>query len=421
MTEQLDLLLRMGVAMGVGFLIGLQREYAYGGEGRSITAGERTFALLGMSGFLAAMLADEIGSVLILVTIVGIIGLLVTAVHFAKVWHREGVGITTEVAVMIAVMIGALSYYEYLQLAVAIGITTTVVLSLKFETDRLVEELTGEDMSSALQLAVISAIVLPVLPNEGFFAPPFDVLNPFKIWLMVVFISSISFLGYVLIKIIGSQRGIGLTGLLGGLVSSTALTMSFSIRSNQAGRITKRIALAIILSWMVMFLRVMIEVGVLNFALLELIWLPITASGLAALAYSAYLYFSQQDNEVLDLEFANPFDLGSAIRFGLLYGLILLVSRVAQLSWDDAGVIISSVVSGTVSMNAVALSLGELTRSGGLDLVVGARSAVYATMASTLAKGGIVLLSGSAELRKVIFPGLVLILAVGVGFTVFIL
>lgn len=420
MNEELYLLVRLGVALGVSFLIGLQREYAYGGEGRSITAGERTFALIGMGGFLAAMLSDQIGSVLILVMVVFLVGILVTAVHFANVWHRERVGVTTEIAIIIAVLVGALSYYDFLQLAVAVGIMTTIVLSLKIETDRFVEALTREDISAALQLAVISAIVLPVLPSEEFLPVPYNVLVPFKIWLMVVFISSISFLGYALIKIIGSNRGIGVTGFLGGLVSSTALTLSFSERSNKMEHISRRIALAIILSWTVMFLRVVVEIGVLNKALLNEVWLPILACGVVALVYCVYLYFSQKDSDFLDMEFANPFDLGSAIRFGLLYGLILLVSSTAGFFWADTGVLISSIISGTVSMNAVALSLAELNNNGMVTADLGGQAAVYATMASTLAKGVLVMMGGSAALKKAVLPGLVLILLTGLGIITFI-
>ncbi|MEK6222956.1 MAG: MgtC/SapB family protein, partial [Chloroflexota bacterium] len=138
MPEQLELFIRLSVAVGVGFLIGLQREYAYGGEGRAIIAGERTFALLGLSGFMAAMLSDELNSPAVFIAVIALIGFLVTAGHFVNVWHKDRIGITTEVSIIIAVIIGAFCYYDYLLLAVVIGIVTTVMLSLKLETDRFV-------------------------------------------------------------------------------------------------------------------------------------------------------------------------------------------------------------------------------------------------------------------------------------------
>ncbi|MDH5606335.1 MAG: MgtC/SapB family protein [Anaerolineae bacterium] len=421
MTEQLDLFIRLGVALGIGFLIGLQREYAYGGEGRSIIAGDRTFSLIGLSGFMAAMLSETVGSPNVLMAVLFLIGALVTSGHLVKVWEKERVGITTEVSILIAVLVGALCYYDYLVLAVAIGIITTVMLSLKIETDRFVETLTEKDISAALQLAVISAIVLPVLPNQGFWPAPFDVLNPFKIWLMVVFISGISFFGYALIKIIGSGRGIVLTGFLGGIVSSTALTLSFSQRSKQEHDLTHRLGLAIIFSWAVMYVRIIIEVAVLNLPLLSIIWLPITITGFSAVVYGSYLQIVDRRKGSLDLEFDNPFDLGSAIRFGVLYAVILLISRAVQGLYGDPGVFISSLIGGTASMNAVTLSLAELSLpSGGLDLAVAAKSLIYASLTSTLVKGGFVFFAGSKILRKVIFPGLALILFNGIVLSFFI-
>jgi uncharacterized membrane protein (DUF4010 family) len=259
----------------------------------------------------------QINSVLLLAFfgIILVLGLFTTMAYFTS--SRSGnVGLTTEVAIVIAIAIGALCYWGYLTLAVAVGIATTVLLSIKLETDRLARALTREDILAALQLAVISAIILPILPNESFLPPPFDVLNPFKIWLMVVFISGISFLGYVAIKIVGPEQGIGLTGLLGGMASSTAVTLSFSERSNREPDLSKPFVLAITLAWTVMFARVLIEVSVVNPALLGQVWLPIALAGLVGLLYCGYLFFAQRTAERGDVKFSNPFDLMSAIKFG---------------------------------------------------------------------------------------------------------
>jgi uncharacterized membrane protein (DUF4010 family) len=319
------------------------------------------------------------------------------------------------VAIVITILVGALCYWDYLALAAAIGIATTVMLSLKIETDRFVRALTREDISAALQLAVITAIVLPILPNEAIFPPPFDVLNPYKIWLMVVFISGISFLGYVVIKIVGPQQGIGLTGLLGGLVSSTAVTLSFSERSNREPQLAKPFALAITVAWTVMFGRILVEVGVINNLLLGEIWLPIVAAGVVGLLYCIYLYFSQRTTEKGDVEFSNPFDLKSAIKFGLLYGLVLLISRAAQMYLGNTGIYLSSIVSGTADVDAIALSMAELSKTGGLDLDTAANAVVLAAMSNTVVKGGIAIFGGSIALRKPLLPAIVLMLIAGLG------
>ncbi|MBW8010647.1 MAG: MgtC/SapB family protein [Chloroflexi bacterium] len=413
--DQTDLFIRFITSIAIGFLIGLQREYAHGAEGREIVAGERTFALLSLSGFLGAMLSIEFNSALIFLAVLLVAGAFVLVGHIVVATRSDHIGITTEVAVLVAILIGALCYLGHLTLAVAIGISTTVLLSLKLETDRLVRALTREDMVAALQLAVISAIILPVLPNQSFWPEPFDVLNPFKIWLLVVFISGISFLGYVLIKFVGPKQGIGLTGLLGGMVSSTAVTLSFSERSQHDTKLAKSFALGISVAWTVMFSRVLIEVGILNPALLKVVWLPLSAAGLIGLAYGVYLFFSQRSDESGEMEFSNPFDLGAAVKFGLLYGAVLLVSRTAQVNFGDTGVFLSSIVSGLADVDAITLSMSELSLSGGLELDTAARAIVLATMSNTLVKGGIVLAAGAPALRRALLPGFLLILATGIG------
>ncbi len=412
--EQIDLFIRFGAAIAIGFLIGLQREFAHGGQKQEITAGERTFALMGLTGYMAALAADELESSLVFLGVLLIMGLFTAVAYFIAAWRGQ-TGLTTEVAILVTVLIGALCYWGYLTLAVAIGIAATVLLSIKLETDRFVRALTRQDLFAVLQFAVISAIVLPVLPNQSFFEPPFDVLNPFNIWLMVVFISGIGFMGYVLIKVVDPESGISLTGLLGGLVSSTAVTLSFTERSNRDEGMEKSFALAIIVAWTVMFIRILVEVGALNLELLGIVWVPLVAAGLVGVGYAIYLFLSQRASEKSEVEFSNPFDLGTAIKFGALYAVVLLVSRAAQLYYGDAGVIFSSVITGLVDVDAITLSVSELSNAGVVDLITAKRAIVLAAMSNTVVKSGIVLISGSPALRKVILPGVVLMLVTGIS------
>jgi uncharacterized membrane protein (DUF4010 family) len=267
-----------------------------------------------------------------------------------------------------------------------------------------------------LKFAVITAIVLPMLPNETFGPTPFNVLNPYKIWLMVVLISGISFLGYMLIKVVGPRQGIGLTGLLGGLVSSTAVTLSFAQRSQSDEELARPFAVAIMVAWTVMFARVVIEVAAINAVLLERLWLPIVAAGSAGLVYCAYLFLSQRVDDQEELTFSNPFELRPAIKFGLLYATILLFSKAAQVGLGDTGVYISSVVSGMADVDAITLSMAELSRAGGsVEVHTASRAIVLAAMSNTIVKGGIVLATGAPALRRALFPGLLLVLATGIG------
>ncbi|MGW8226724.1 MAG: MgtC/SapB family protein [Anaerolineales bacterium] len=416
MTISADLFLKFGVALAIGFMIGLQREFAFRSRQQELLAGERTFALMALVGCLSAMMADIFESALAFIGVIFVVGIFTAVAYFIDAWRGQ-VGLTTEIAILVTVLIGALCYWDYLVLAAALGIITTVLLSLKIETDRLVSALTREDIFAALQFAVISLVILPILPKESNLRPPFDVLSPYRIWLMVVFISGINFIGYLAIKIVGPERGIGLTGLLGGLVSSTGVTLGFSERSNREPSLAKPFSLAIMIAWTVMFARVLVEVGVLNPELLYLIWPPITAAGVAGLLYCVFLFFSQRTTEKDTLEFSNPFDLLAAIKFGLLYALILVVARAAQLYFGDTGVYLSSLVSGLADVDAITISLTQLTIEGTVSQTVAAQSIVIATIANTLAKGAIVIIGGANLLKRALLPGMLLVLATAIVVT----
>jgi uncharacterized membrane protein (DUF4010 family) len=416
--EQVDLFYRFGVALAIGFLIGLQREYAYGGSEREISTGERTLALMGLAGCAAAMATDIVASPWPFVGVLLLLGGLIAISHSVSASQGQ-VGLTTEVAAVVTILTGALCYWNHIGLAAAIAVATVVLLSLKLETDRFVQRITREDVYATLKFAVITAIILPVLPNRAFGAPPLDVLNPYKIWLMVIFISAVNFLGYVLVKIVGSRQGIGLTGLLGGLVSSTAVTLSFSQRSQKQSELAKPFALAITVAWTVMFARVVVVVAVLNSDLMRAFWPPMAASVVLGLAYCAYLYLSQRgdEGEGGEVKASNPFELGPAIKFGLIYGVILLVSKAAQMYLGDTGVYLSSVIAGLTDVDAITLSMSELSSGGGgLELSTAARAVVLAAMSNTAVKGGIVLTSGAVALRRALLPGFLLMLAAGIGF-----
>jgi uncharacterized membrane protein (DUF4010 family) len=410
-VEYTSLFYRFGVAIAIGFLIGMQREFALGRTRRRLPAGVRTFSLYGLSGCVAAMVADQFEVSLIFAAIMVVLGALVVFGYYSSM-SKKRVGATTEVAAIVTILLGALCYLGYLILAVATAVAITVILSLKIEMHTFARNIRGEDVYATLKLAVISAIVLPLLPNQNYGLPPLDVINPFSIWLMVVFISAISFAGYLLIKLLGPGLGIGLTGLLGGLVSSTAVTLGFTQRSHEEEQFSKSFALGIILSWTVMYLRIGVILIAVNIALLQSIWLPLMILILVGAIYSLILYLSQSNQNVELLRFSNPFSLGPALKFGVLYAVILFGAKAGQVYLGDAGVYLSSLLAGLVDLSAITLSLARLSSIGQeLDLQIAGRGIIFASMANTVVKGAIVMVSGSGMLRRVVFPGLGVLMA----------
>ncbi|RLE28666.1 MgtC/SapB family protein, partial [Candidatus Acetothermia bacterium] len=319
--DELTLFSRFGLALAIGLLVGLEREYSQG-EG-NLLAGARTFALISLLGAGTALLGEAVASPWPLVAAFLLVGGLV-ATGYLMAARVGRVGLTTEMAALVTFATGALCLHGYISLAAALGVATAVLLSLKLEVRELVSRLSRQDVYATLKFAVITAIVLPLLPARTYGPPPLNVLSPRDVWLMVVFISGIGFLGYVLIKLVGPRRGIGLTGLLGGLVSSTAVTLSFSQRARKAPSLSRALALAISLSWTVMFVRVLIEATVVGDQLAEALWPPILASGAVGLLYCLFLLLSERPAGREEVSFSAPFELGPAVKFGLLYALILV-------------------------------------------------------------------------------------------------
>ncbi|MBN1876686.1 MAG: MgtC/SapB family protein [Anaerolineae bacterium] len=373
-----NLFYRFGIALFIGILVGLQREYAYMKPSRELFAGVRTFSLFALVGCTAAMLSDTMASPLPFAMATITLGGLIVVAYFVEAAAGE-LGLTTETAAILTFLTGALCYWAHTRLAVAIAVAMAVLLSLKPELHKLAETLTREDIYATLKFAVISAIILPILPNQAYGPAPLNVLNPYDIWLMVVFISGLSFLGYILIKIVGAERGIALTGLLGGIASSTAVTLSFTQRSKKGtpdaeAVLAKPFALALIIAWTVMFIRVLIVVGTLNPSLLQVLWIPMLATMLAGMGYGLYLYFAQRTGKNSAMDFSNPFDLSTAIKFGLIYAVALIISKAAQVYFGNTGIYISSLISGLADVDAIALSMVKLSQSpDGVSTSVAAR------------------------------------------------
>lgn len=406
------LVLRFGIALFIGVLIGLEREYARLKEEVKAFAGVRTFPLISLLGCSAALIS-ELTAAWSFAMVAFLVGLLI-AIAYAFDAREGRVGLTSEVAAMVVFVCGALCYWDYLDLAAALAVVTFGFLTLKPQLHRFAERISSEDLYATLKFAIISLIILPVLPNETYGPPPFDAFNPYKTWLMVVFISGISFLGYVLIKVIGGSRGIGLTGLLGGLVSSTAVTLSFSERSQDHPDLARPFALAITLAWTVMFGRVIVEVAVLNKALLSALWMPMAAAMAAGLAFCVFYYLAQRTDEAADMKLSNPFELGPAIKFGILYAVILIVAKAAQFYFQEAGLYAAAAVAGLADVDAITLSMAELAGAeGGVATSIAARAVVLAAISNTIVKGGIALSVGSKTLRVALLPPLVVMLLTG--------
>jgi len=275
------------IALALGALVGLEREYSSYRKGSQDYAGIRTFPLIAMFGALSAFLGTLISPWILVVGIIIMGGLILVAYFAINKSADKYTGATSEVAGIITFFIGILAYYNETTLAVSIAIVMTIILYSRSMLHHFAKKIKKEELSDTLKFAVIAFIILPFLPNQGY--GPLEMFNPYIIWLMVVFISGIGFAGYILMKWFG-EKGITLAGILGGLISSTAVTTSFAERSKKETKIYGALVLGVILANGIMFIRILIEVFVLNRELFVKMLIPLLSLALLTAIFSYFIW-----------------------------------------------------------------------------------------------------------------------------------
>jgi uncharacterized membrane protein (DUF4010 family) len=407
---------RFGAALLIGALIGLEREHVQQREGFQEFGGIRTFSLMSLLGAAAAYFSETQGATIFMAAYLGVI-LLVWAGYLSEAWRGEEEGITTEVAALMMPLLGAMMVWGRAEVGAALGVIVALILSLKPTLHSLARRMSAGDLRATLEFALISAVILPLLPNRGF--GPFGILNPFQIWLLVVFVSGIGFLGYILMKLLGAERGIGLTGVLGGLVSSTATTISFATRSRQASHLSALLARGVLLASSIMFPRVAVEVAVINPSLLPNVALPLGAMLITALIVVSILWRQGRRAKETDpqeaVELSNPLRISAAVTFGLIFALVLVAVRAANEYFGSAGVYVASLLTGLTDVDSITLSVSELALNGELDSQVASISIVLASIVNTLAKAGLAASFGSPALRRTLLTGFGLVVLAGIG------
>jgi uncharacterized membrane protein (DUF4010 family) len=397
MDEMYVVALELLAALAIGLLIGIERGWSNRkeNEGQRV-AGIRTFSLIGLLGGVIALLSLETGRWLIMVGFVSVSALVIAA-HILDVEKDKDVGTTTAFSMILTFSLAAWAGYGHQIPAMAVTVITIFILGHKPTLHRWLTRVSPEDFFSGVKLLLISVVLLPLLPNRGF--GPWEALNPYWTWWMVVLISGLSFLGYLVIKLAGDRLGMIVTAVAGGLVSSTAVTLSLArfARNKQVSLIFSG---GVLIASSIMFVRVMIEVFVVHAALLGLLWLPLTVMLLGLLGSLIWLWRRDGKNgtgQDRRLELKNPLQLGMALQFGLLLAVILVLAEAMKQWFGNQGVYILSVISGLMDVDAITLSLSKSARSS-LEGEVAVTGIVLACATNTLFKG--ILFAGIAGFRK---------------------
>ena len=393
-----QVLLAFLVAAALSFVVGLERQFSpHGTEGY---AGARTFALYGMWGAAAGLIGDRYGGVAVAAGLLAVTALIVVS-YLAFIKVSGDLGTTSEAAALMVFAVGLLSWEGMWAAAVGVTVAVTALLRAKDVLHAVARRFSDEDVKTFIQFGVVTAIVLPLVPDQDI--GRFEGFNPREVWLMVVFVSAIGLAGYVALRLFGS-RGLLLTGVLGGLVSSTAVTLSFSRMAKTEREPDGALAAGVLAACGLMFARVLIEAVVLAPALAASL-APWLLGAFLMVEASALIWWRRSSRssppERGELPVRNPLTLNVALAFGAVYALVAFVSRAAIELVDERSLSIVGAVSGLNDVDAITLSMGNLVNTG-LPVEPAAAAILAAVTVNTLVKAALAItLGGRLHGRKV--------------------
>jgi len=381
---EFKLLARMGLVLLLGLLVGIERGWSLQRkkEGQR-TAGIRTFTLIALSGGLWSILSEHVGPWLLGIALIALVLIIMTG-YYQHARKTGALGLTTEMAAFITFSIGAAVIKGYIILSVAVTIVMVLILSIKPKLHKWVKTIEPDELYSGILFLLISAVVLPLLPNRGF--GPWDALNPFEIWGMVVLIAGISYIGYFSMKYLGREKGILFMSFSGSLVSSIAVTITLS-RFAREDKTTDVLITGILIAIFTALARIVIWVLIFNRALLTNVGPALLLMILTTLCLSFWIWWNSEKTKAQKtFPLRNPLQLSTALEFGLILALVMLLSEASKQWFGDPGIYGLSLISGMVDIDSITLSLLQM---GGKDLsnTTASNGIILAAISNILIKG----------------------------------
>ncbi len=395
MNELLLTLKPLALALGLGLLVGLQRERT-----NTPLAGFRTFPLITLAGALGAILAKDFGGWTVAMGFV-VLGVMIVVGNLAELKKpHPDTGLTTEAAMLVMYGVGAYLVVGSTTVAIILGAVVAVLLHLKPQMQSFAGKLGDEDFKAIMQFVVITMLILPLLPSEYY--GPFKVLNPFKLWLMVVLIVGISLTGYIIYKFFGEKAGTLAGGILGGLISSTATTVSYARRTRENPQTAALAAVVIMMASAIVFARVLLLISTTAPTFFSQASGPLGVMLMVTLVLAGIAWSMARGEKSEMPKQSNPSELKAALVFGALYGVVLLAVAAAKEYFGQSGLYVVAVLSGLTDMDAITLSVAELVHQDKLDAPTGWRLVLTASLSNLVFKTGVVaVLANRALLGRV--------------------
>jgi uncharacterized membrane protein (DUF4010 family) len=380
-----EILLRLGLALAIGLLVGVERGWRERGEAEGErTAGLRTFALIGLSGGVWGLLSKALGPLPLAIAFLALAGAL-TLFRWRETQREKSFGATTLVASFLTFALGAYAVLGDMTVAAAAAVATTVLLAAKDWLHAWLKVMTWPELRSALILLAMSFVVLPVLPDQGF--GPYEAFNPWQLWLMSIVIAGVSFIGYVAVKYAGQRYGPLIAGIAGGLVSSTALTIDLARRAKAAPEGSRIFLVGALAASTVMFLRVGFIVALFGPALLVRLAGPLAAAAVLTGAVTLVLRgaLAKTGEEVAASVYQNPFELKAVLGFGVLLAAVIFLTRSLTETLGGGGAIVLAAIAGISDVDAITLSMTQVAGRS-IDPALAAAAILVAVAVNSLSK-----------------------------------
>jgi uncharacterized membrane protein (DUF4010 family) len=391
----------LAVALGIGLLLGAERERRKGsGPGRG-AAGVRTFALVALLGGLAVRVGGDavVAAALVFVGLAALAGYLKTG--------AEHPGITTEVALVVAFLLGALAQRDT-ELAAGIAVVVALLLLYRARLHTLVRDVLSEqELHDALLFAAAALVVLPLVPDEGI--GPNEALNPFVVWRLVVLVMAVQGFGYIALRVVGPRFGLVLSGFIAGFVSATATVASMGSRAAKQPPLRRGAVAAAVASTVATVVLLAIVVGATSHDVLTEAALPLALAGLAALAYAA-LAASRAARGTSEVEqHGRAFDLRTPVILAATVTTVLVVAGALNEALGSRGAILSAAIAGFADAQSGAISAAALTAAGKLPADQGAIAVLAALSTNSISKGVVAAVLGGRRYAVAVATGLVLV------------
>lgn len=404
--ENLEVIYSFFISIALGALIGVEREKSHQDHKGTDFAGIRTFMLISLLGSLSAYLSQIFYPWILGIAFVCFVVVILSGYILSSFFNKD-IGMTTGLSTIIAFILGILVFIGPEDISILIAIAVTLILSFKNTIHKFVYTLKTNEFFDTMKFLVIAFVILPLLKNIEPFGP-YDSIYLYEIWLMVVFVSAVSYLGYILIKVFGANRGSILTGILGGILSSTAVVSSLASKSKEDSNANASpMVLAGAIACSTMFIRVLIEVAILNFNMIEKLAFPMVLLSLAGYVGVSIFWKNEKKHLNSDLEFSSPLMLGPALKFGLFYAFVLMMSNISQANLGPTGVIIAALITGMGDADAIAIFVARHPEIG----AIGISAVVLAAVTNTITKMIIAKAFGSkefgAKFMKMLLPTIV--------------